>query len=148
MTTSEPITAIRKELILPIAPDRAFQLFTADLASWWPLATHSVGGEDAVGVSIDGRVGGLVAEATSRGERHVWGTVRLWDPPRRIVLDWHPGRPATEPTELEVRFEPWESGARLVLEHRGWERVSWSADHAGYETGWDGVLGRFVAAAA
>lgn len=144
MTMSEPIAAIRKELILPIAPDRAFRLFTADIDRWWPLATHSVEGEDAAGVSIDGRVGGLIAEASTTGRRHVWGTIQLWDPPRRFVTTWHPGRPADAPTELEVRFEPWEDGTRLVLEHRGWEHAAWIGDRSNYESGWDPVLARFV----
>lgn len=144
MTMSEPIAAIRKELILPIAPDRAFRLFTADIDRWWPLATHSVEGEDAAGVSIDGRVGGLIAEASTTGRRHVWGTIRLWDPPRRFVTTWHPGRPADARTELEVRFEPWEDGTRLVLEHRGWEHAAWIGDRSNYESGWDPVLARFV----
>jgi hypothetical protein len=135
---------IRKETVVTAAPELAFHIFTAEIDRWWPTLTHSVGGKDVVGVSIDGRVGGLVAEATRDGQRHVWGSVRLWDPPRRAVFAWHPGRPATDPTELELRFEPVDGGTRLVLEHRGWDRVAWHGERASYEPGWDAVIARFV----
>lgn len=144
MTTPDSVSPIRKELILAIAPERAFRLFTAEIDRWWPLATHSVEGEEAAGVSVDGRVGGVIAESGTTGRRHIWGTIQLWDPPRRFVTTWHPGRPAAEPTELEVRFEPWEGGTRLVLEHRGWDRGGWTRGRASYESGWDRVLDRFL----
>jgi uncharacterized protein YndB with AHSA1/START domain len=142
--STDVIAPIRKETVVRAAPDLAFHVFTAEIGRWWPMATHSVGGEDTVGVSIDGRVGGIVAEATRDGARHVWGTVLLWDPPRRAVFTWHPGHPADDPTELEVVFEPVEGGTRLVLEHRGWERVAWRASRANYQPGWDPVLASFA----
>lgn len=136
--------SVRSEVVVPARRERAFRIFTAEIDRWWPKPTHSVGGEEVVGVSIDGRVGGLVAEATRDGIRHVWGSVRLWDPPRRAVLAWHPARPAGDPTELELRFEPADGGTRLILEHRGWDRVGWFADRDLYERGWDPVLARFA----
>ena len=54
---------IRKELTLAVAPERAFALFTEDVSRWWPMRSHSVGGDDAVGVSIEGRIGGQMVEA-------------------------------------------------------------------------------------
>lgn len=142
---------IRRELVVPADPERAFAIFTAEISRWWPMATHSVGGVETVSVTIDGRVGGDIAEATRDGGRSVWGTVRLWEPPHRFVTTWHPGRPADDATELEVRFEPAPTGSRLVLEHRGWERVAWSGDRASYERGWEPVIsafGRLVSAEA
>lgn len=134
---------IRRELTVPADPERAFAVFTSEIASWWPMATHSVGGDETVTVSIDGRAGGEIAEATRDGSRHVWGTVQLWEPPHRFVTTWHPGRPADDATELEVRFEPHGTGSRLVLEHRGWERVAWAGHRRSYERGWEPVLARF-----
>ena len=43
-TISGAIPSIVKEVVVPCAPERAFDLFTARIHSWWPMATHSVGG--------------------------------------------------------------------------------------------------------
>ena len=145
MSMSEP--PIRKELILPVDPSRAFEALTVRIAEWWPKVTHSVGGE-TVEVTLDGRIGGEIAETTRDGVRHVWGTITAWDPPNRLVSTWHAGHSADDATELEIRIEPHESGSRLVLEHRGWERGAWLEHRASYETGWDPVLADYAAVVA
>lgn len=52
--------------------------------------------------------------------------------------------------EVEVRFEPDGDGTRVELEHRGWEHYGDEAEQAmaGYEGGWDVVLGRYLSAGA
>ena len=63
----------------------AFRMFTEELSSWWPLATHSVCQDKAVRCAFEGRVGGEVYEEDTQGRRHVWGTVTVWDPPHRLA---------------------------------------------------------------
>lgn len=140
-------TPIRKELRVPVRPDRAFALFTHEIAAWWPTRSHSVGAESTVDVRIEGWVGGRCMEVTRDGDTHLWGTILAWEPPRRIVLTWHPGGDPDDPSEVEVRFEPEDDGCRVVLEHRGWERPSWTARRGGYDSGWDQVLGCYAAVA-
>lgn len=41
---------IRKTVTVPVTPQCAFELFTARIGEWWPLATHSVGEDQAMGV--------------------------------------------------------------------------------------------------
>ena len=137
-------TTIRKERDLSVAPERAFEVFTAGIADWWPVASHSVGGDDTVNVTLEPRVGGRITETTRRGETHLWGTVLAWEPPHRLVVDWHPGHAPDDATEVEVRFEPRPDGCRLVLEHRGWERVTWADRRPSYDSGWNPVLARYV----
>ena len=36
------IDPIEKTLVVPLTPDRAFDLFTNRMASWWPLDKHSL----------------------------------------------------------------------------------------------------------
>jgi hypothetical protein len=146
MSMNEP--PIRKELVLPIDPARAFDVLTAGIAEWWPMDSHSVGGDETVDVTLDGRRGGEIAETTRDGARHVWGTISVWDPPGRLVTTWHPGHPPTAATELEIRIEAHAVGSRLVLEHRGWEREAWVGQRESYETGWDPVLARYEAVVA
>ena len=65
-----------------------------------------------------------------------------WDPPHRFLLDWLIGE--ARGTEVEVRFSPEGPGARVELEHRGWERVPDRARAQGYTDGWDVVLAPYV----
>ena len=49
------------------------------------------------------------------------GRVGRWRPPEEIVIEWHAADwQPTEVTSIEVRFEPFEDGARVNLDHRGW----------------------------
>ena len=58
---------------------------------------------------------------------HPWGHVIDYDPPRRLLLAWQLNRDfAFDPdvvTEVEVRFEPTETGTRVHFEHRLLERM-------------------------
>jgi uncharacterized protein YndB with AHSA1/START domain len=132
--------------------DRAFEIFTTDVKSWWPLDRYSVAGdEDADGVVavdsvIEPRAGGRWYEVRSDGSQAGWGEVVVFEAPHRLVATWHPGRSAEEATEIEVRFSEDGAGTRVELEHRGWERLGARAAEAreGYAGGWIAVLGKYA----
>ena len=65
-----------------------------------------------------------------------------WEPPQRFVLEWLIGKCAG--TEVEVRFTPEGPGARVELEHRGWDRIANPGERDGYAGGWDAVLAPYV----
>ncbi len=136
------IAPVRKTLTVPLPAEKAFQLFTAGIASWWPLATHSVGESKAETVIMEGRTGGRFYERASDGKTATWGEVRVWDPPRRLVYSWHPGRPADTAQEVEIRFSPSGSSTRVELEHRGWEVLGdkAAATRESYDKGWNRVF--------
>lgn len=136
-----PKEAIRKEVLVDFEPAAAFELFTDGIARWWPVGTHSYGGDAVRDVVLEGREGGRLYEITDAGEQD-WGRVRAWEPPRRLLLDWQIGDAIG--TEVEVRFEPEGPGTRVVLEHRGF---SASDPRGRYDSGWDVVLAPFVDAA-
>ncbi len=135
--------SVHKEVELAVAPDRAFALFTRDIGGWWPLATHGLLGADAA-VAFEGER--LVERLGERAA--VWAEVLTWDPPHLLRLAWHPGAPADAATDLVVAFERHAGGTRLVLDHTGWERAGRAASAAGYDEGWELVLGRLTARAA
>jgi uncharacterized protein YndB with AHSA1/START domain len=116
------------------------------MADWWPFGGHSLFEDRASGVEFEPRVGGAVEEVSVDGERGRWGTLTAWDPPRRFVMTWHPGRPVETAQELEVRFVPDGAGTIVELEHRGWEKLLERADEAqqGYSGGWGKVLEGYV----
>jgi uncharacterized protein YndB with AHSA1/START domain len=144
MTTSpDVVPSIVKTVTVPLDQERAFELFTAGIGQWWPLATHSVGGA-ASRLAMSPTA---IVETLSDGSTTTWGEVLEWQPPVRVVLTWHPGEDSgPEQTHVAITFETTSSGTRVRLEHSGWERVE-PARRVSYETGWDSVLGAFVDAA-
>jgi hypothetical protein len=141
---------LRVSVRVELRPEEAFALFAAGFPRWWPLATHSLGGEKAASCGIEPAAGGLVYEVGRDGGRIAWGRVLAWDPPGGLVLAWHPGRPAEQAQEVEVRFRADGSGTRVELEHRDWHRLGRGAGelHGRYREGWAVVLQAYVAGAA
>jgi uncharacterized protein YndB with AHSA1/START domain len=146
--TEVSIAPLVKEISVPLSPERAFALFTQGISAWWPLASHSVGGESAVGCHFEPRVGGRLLETTRDGSEHVWGTLLAWEPPQRLAVTWHPGREARTAQEVSVTFIPEGRGTRVRLVHTGWELLGEAAraERDSYNPGWDYVLGLYVAA--
>lgn len=145
------LNPVRKSIVVPGTPDRAFELFTARIATWWPLRTHSIAQQDAVACGIEPHVGGDVYEVARDGTRCTWGHVLAWDPPHSLTLYWHPGMDEAVGQEVEVRFTAVDQGTRVDLEHRNWAQLGdrARATHDGYDRGWDGVfVGAFGEAAA
>lgn len=152
-STQAAIAAVRKTVTVGCTVERAFEVFTEEIGSWWPLETHSLPvGKDGAGAPVTAVLepwaGGRLYERTADGGEVDWGTVRAWEPPRRLVVSWDVHRAGVQ-TEFEVRFEPAGDGTRVELEHRGWERLGERGAElrTGYDGGWDTVLGRYVEAA-
>jgi uncharacterized protein YndB with AHSA1/START domain len=148
MTSAAPaFTPIRKTVRVSVPPERAFRRFTAELASWWPLRSHSVGQDHAETVTMEPRVGGRIVERIRGGREAVWGTITTWDPPRRVAFSWHPGREPGTAQDVEVRFAADGAGTRVELEHRGFERLGAALGRKarrGYPLGWEYVLGVYA----
>ena len=134
---------ILKSAVVPTTPERAFEVFTDGIATWWPLDTHSVEGDRGPRtVVFETRPEGRVYEVMSTGEEAHWANVIAWEPPHRFVLEWKVDPGAVAPTEVEVRFAPEGDGTRVELEHRGFERLGEAAKeaHESYSTGWPTVF--------
>ena len=142
---------VRKSVTVPLAPAEAFELFTARIASWWPLGERfSISGTRATTCAIEPRIGGAVYEVRDDGERLPWGKVLEWEPPRRVVLSWHPGKSPDVAQQVEVTFVSAGRSTRVELVHRGWQKLGDEAEkvRASYEGGWETVFGSAFAAAA
>jgi uncharacterized protein YndB with AHSA1/START domain len=141
---------VRKAITVRAPIERAFEVFTAQITTWWPLREHSIGEALAESVTMEGREGGRLFECQVGGGQAEWGTVTIWDPPHRVSFTWHPGRDPVTAQEVDVRFSEEGSGTRVELEHRGWEKLGERAAEAiqGYESGWERVFGALYAEAA
>ena len=147
----EPVT---KAVHVRLSPEEAFYLLTEDIALWWPVSSHSLSAADGglpQSVVLTPRPGGQIIETLSDGSTAAWGTITQWDPPRRVHIDWHVGRPQIDATKLELRCDDAGRGAKVTLIHSGWEILGKDAatERAQYDSGWDHVLlDRYAATAA
>jgi uncharacterized protein YndB with AHSA1/START domain len=153
MTTA---TAVRHSITVAAPQEQAFAMFTEGFDRWWPR-THKIGEAELAEAVLEGREGGRWYERDVDGSECDWGTVLVWDPPARVVLDWQlSGEFAYDAdlhTEVEVSFvaeDP--DSTRVTLEHRGLdaygdqlEKVRRSIDSPG---GWRGILELFAASVA
>jgi hypothetical protein len=131
----------------------AFEVFTAQIETWWPMASHHIGDADCAAVVIEPRVGGRWYERGVDGVECVWGQVLVWQPPRRVVLVWQLSAqwrfdPSIR-TEVDVRFTVIDADTtRVDLEHRGLD--AYGADAAAMRdafaspNGWNGMLDHFA----
>lgn len=156
MSTQEtPVSGLLvKKTIHVAAPQKvAFQVFTQEMKTWWPLESHHIGKAKAVDAVIEGKVGGRWYERGEDGSECSWGQVLAWDPPSRVVLAWQISADwkfdAALHTEVEVHFiADGPHRTRVELEHRGLDRYGPRADEmrgifdsAG---GWSGLLEAFT----
>jgi uncharacterized protein YndB with AHSA1/START domain len=132
---------VRKTVTVAAPVERAWEVFTERLQSWWPLDTHSIGADRVEEIVVEGRPGGRVFERIHGGGEESWATVLVWQPPERLVLSWE----ITDcESEVELRFRPDGDGTRVELEHRGLDEGKASRS---YDQGWTHVLGRYEQAA-
>jgi Activator of Hsp90 ATPase homolog 1-like protein len=142
------VEPVRRSVTVGRSVEEAFALFTDGISTWWPFASHSIGGDETTSAVFEPREGGRVYERLANGAEHDWADIVTWDPPRGFVLAWHVN--PERRTEVEVRFLATEGGTRVELEHRGWERLSEDVaakSRENYSVGWEFVLGKYESAA-
>jgi uncharacterized protein YndB with AHSA1/START domain len=119
--------SVRKVVSVQAPPEVAWQVFTEQMGTWWPLAVYKIGKANAVDAVIEPRVGGRWYERGDDGNVCDWGRVLVWEPRSRLVLSWDITAdwqydPALQ-TEVEVRFiAEGSAGTRVELEHRRLDR--------------------------
>ena len=67
MPESAAAVFIRKSVEVDAPVETAFRVFTEQAGSWWPLATKSVGQDEAVDLVFEPRAGGRVYERVIAG---------------------------------------------------------------------------------
>ena len=141
--------AVEKAVTVNVPVERAFEVFTAEIGTWWPLRTHAVDTERSETVILESQVGGRLYERAPSGEEHLWGTVVAWEPPSRIVYSWHPGRGEETAQEVTITFSAEGPGTRVEVRHTGWEKLGDDMEEAvaSYDMGWDTVMGLYADAA-
>jgi uncharacterized protein YndB with AHSA1/START domain len=152
------VEPIRQDVIVGIGPERAFNLFTEEMGTWWPVDEYSRAfnefadqGLRVIRLEFQPRLRGRILEHLSDGRVLPWAEVVDWQPPHRLVMAWVPHSLPEPPTEVVVTFTAQSEGTLVEVEHRGWDRLSPGFREAMYDLyarGWVFTLGRFGAAAA
>jgi uncharacterized protein YndB with AHSA1/START domain len=160
MTEQAVVPAVHREVTVQAPIERAFELFTDGMATWWPKGeSHNVGPTPADAVIEPFEGGRCYARAHADGTETDWGRVLAWEPPGRVVFAWlltPQWRFEPDPakaSEVEVRFTDAGDGrTRVVLTHSGFERyeadgatMREQVDSAG---GWGALLDFYAARAA
>lgn len=145
--------AVRKTITVRAPQAIAFEVFTARIESWWPMASHHIGEAACAAVVIEPRAGGRWFERGVDGAECDWGRVLAWEPPSRVLLAWQLSAAwAHDPsirTEVEVRFIAVDATTtRVELEHRGLEAYAEKAvamrDTFASPNGWGGMLEHYA----
>ena len=138
MSTQSTAAPVRTHTVVDAPVQRAFEVFTGEMKSWWPSDHHILEGEVAEMI-FEARPGGRIYDRGTDGRECTWARVVAYEPPGRLVFTWDISpqwQIETDPertSEVEVRFiAETESRTRVELEHRGLER---------HGEGWEGMYG-------
>ena len=151
------VEPVRKSIQVRTSAERAFQVFTAEMDSWWPR-THHIGSSPMKLVVVEGRTGGAIYTDQEDATQCPWGTVLAWEPPHRFLMAWRIGpnwkyeKDLERCSEVEVCFTPVDDGTTLVeLEHRNLHLhggdVATMREKVDAPGGWGGLLVLFGAKA-
>jgi uncharacterized protein YndB with AHSA1/START domain len=115
-------------LRVPAGADRAFAAFTEQIGEWWRPNGLFQFTEGRTGtLAFEPGPEGRLVETYPDGGSFVVGRIRVWEPPRRLVLSWrHASFAADQETELHVRFDDVDGAdgqTRVVVEHFGWDTI-------------------------
>lgn len=128
---------------VPCSQEKAFRVFVEDMPGWWPLDKRSMSkmhtGSPAKSLQVDAKVGGRIVEIAHDDVAHHWGTIRTYEPPAYLRMDFHMGLPADSASLVEVRFTALGAArTRVELIQSNWEAFGDLAEmmRGGYGSGW------------
>jgi hypothetical protein len=125
------MASVRVSVDVAVTPEVAFHLFTDEIGEWYRngVARLPTGRRPGT-LRFEGGVGGRLVEERDGGACLERATITVWVPGERLVFA------DKRSTEVEVRFHETDSGTRVVLEHRGLERLPPDAADSAAKHGW------------
>jgi hypothetical protein len=148
----ETIEAIHRQVMVGASQQRAFEVFTGEMTSWWP-AEHHIGSAAIDEIMIEPREGGRWYTRHQDGSETSTGFVAAWEPYDRVVLTWQIGADwKYDPrliTTVELRFiAEGPRQTRVELEHRDLENYGPEAErmHQVFDApdAWNRTLGAYA----
>ncbi|MBV9817176.1 MAG: SRPBCC family protein [Solirubrobacterales bacterium] len=149
------IETVRRHVVVATGQRRAFEVFTAEMTSWWP-PDHHIGAAPIEEIVIEPREGGRWYTRHQDGSETSTGFVSVWEPYERVALAWQIGADwKYDPklvTTVDLRFvAETPERTRVELEHRDLEAFGPEAERmrAMFEGpgAWNRTLEAFAAVA-
>ena len=147
---------VRKSITVNTTIEHAFKVFTEGFDSWWPREHHIGKGKLETAV-VEPRLGGRCYGREADGSEWPWGTITVWEPPRRFVIawqinvEWKYEPDLGKSSEVDVRFTPQDGGGtRVDLVHHRFDRMPQGdkmREGVGGMGGWQSLLELFKARA-
>jgi hypothetical protein len=78
--------SVRKVISVEASQDIAWQVFTEQMGTWWPLAMYKIGKANAVDAVTEPHVGGRWYECGDDGSTCDWGRLLAREQPSRLVF--------------------------------------------------------------
>jgi hypothetical protein len=126
------LASVRVTVTVAVTPADAFEVFTAEFDQWYRTGTASLGRRARPGTTMrfEPGVGGRLLECRPGQPPVERARITVWRPGERLVFV------DRRDTEVDVLFAAVAEGTRVVLEHRGLDRLppGQAADIARY--GW------------
>jgi uncharacterized protein YndB with AHSA1/START domain len=112
---------VRRSVEVAVGRERAFEVFTAGMARWWPR-DKSIASSPQTDVVLEPRPGGRWYERGEDGSETEWGRVLAWDPPGRLLLAWQ--------IDADWRYDPdLESEVEVLFHELGPKRTRVAVEH-------------------
>jgi uncharacterized protein YndB with AHSA1/START domain len=106
---AETVPAVYKSVTVGVSAALAWEIFTERPTDWWPSGHQVVPGQRAA-IVFEPWVGGRYYERHTDGAVAVWGLIRAWEPPQRLLMTWRVDGnwqsipDDTNASEIEVTF--------------------------------------------
>jgi uncharacterized protein YndB with AHSA1/START domain len=121
MAPSRVLVALR----VKASPERAFDVFTQEIGSWWqPNGLFQFTPHGSGRLAFEPGPAGRLVEQQPDGAAFEIGRIRVWDRPSRLVFGWRQASFAPDQmTEVHVHFEAVGKETRVTVEHFGWDGI-------------------------
>ena len=137
-----PIQPVVKTVIVQCSPAMAFDIFTAEIGTWYPIDSFSV--KPAIDCRFEPYVGGRLYEIAVDGQETLWGRVLEWNPPHALAIAWQARCSEEESQRIDISFRAVADGTEVHLVHAGWERlkIDGALWREKYDGGWVEIFER------
>jgi hypothetical protein len=112
------LAAVRVTVTVAVDPDTAFDVFTGEIDQWYRRGVANLPrSRRNTAMHFEPGVGGRLVEVRDGGGEIERARVTVWERGKRLVFV------DRRDTEVEVWFEAIDDETRVVLEHRGLDRL-------------------------
>ncbi|MEO6702762.1 MAG: SRPBCC family protein [Jatrophihabitantaceae bacterium] len=144
MTIDNEPTTVTTAIEVNAPIERAFEVFTAEIGTWWDADKHILDGELAE-MEFQPWVGGNIIDRGVDGTECRWARILAYEPPKRVCFSWDINTrwqledDPTKTSEVDITFiAQGISRTRVVLTHRHLDRhgEGWQAMRDAVGSGW------------